>query len=178
MTADLSYAQALFDAASERGMLAVAARELEALTVVIKRHIRFFLNPGLPAARRALVLRECLEGKAHPLIVTFFSLLIERGHIKWLDKIVGHMTAMYRASQGEATVRLRVPYAPDGELLEKLRDALGKTSLCAAKDKGHIHFDVEIDEGLLGGFTAECGGRVWDASLRTRLRHVARIKNE
>ena len=173
-SAELSYAQAIFLAASERGKRDVLAQELSLLEPLIREHGCFFLNPGLPCARQIQTLRDCLRDQADPLTVEFLSLLCSRRYLRRLPIILNHFEILCREANGDLPVILRIPYEPDNALLDKLREALAEWSLYPSDRKECVRFVVEIDSSLIGGFTAECDGRVLDASLRTRLAQLIR----
>ncbi|MDR3207922.1 MAG: F0F1 ATP synthase subunit delta [Oscillospiraceae bacterium] len=162
-------AQALFQAAQSRGRLASVSEDLAAVTPLLLRESRFFLNPGVPAARQTEALSACLSGQADPLTVQFLNLLCARRLLRLLPRILARYDALCAEAAGEITVRLRIPYAPGPALLNQLRDALADWGMYPPERRDRVSFDIVIDLDLIGGFMAECNGRVLDASLKYRL---------
>ena len=170
---DMAYAQALFRAAARVGPEQVAD-ELRALEPLILEHRRFFFNAGLPVARQNAVLREALDGRADPLTEQFLMMLCVRRRLHRLPHIRERYDALCAEALGELTVRLALPYAPDDALLQKLRDSLGRLGLYPHERRDRVTFTAEVEPALIGGFVAECGGRVIDASLKTVLANMMR----
>jgi len=173
-SADTAYAQALFRAAGLSDKLSLIAEELRQLEPLILKHRHFFFNAGVPAARQSEVLRECLDGQADVMTAQFLQLLCTRNRLRRLPMIRQRFDALCAEALHELTVRLRMPYQPDEALLTKMRDALGRMDLFPYEHRDRIQFTVEPDESLIGGFVAECDGRVLDASFRTVLLNLIR----
>ena len=173
MNAAQSYAQALYAAATERNREGDVVRDLQALSPIMQEHKHFFLNPSVSTAEQVDVLGACLDGRADALTAEFLALLAQRRCLGALPAIAAHMEELHREATGSVTVRLRMPFLPGEALLSELRRTLCDSMLFPSGQSDKVRFEVEIDPGLIGGFTAECGGRVLDMSLKTRLSRMA-----
>lgn len=167
------YARALFRAAGVQGVLARVAGELTQMEGFLREHAHFFGNPVIPSARQAKVLLHVLEGQADPLTAGFLERLIRDRRLNLLSRICRIYSTMVEAELGDVTVRLRVRYSPSQQILSELREELAKRGLFPKEKRDAAVFDIVIDESVIGGFIAECRGRVIDASLRTRLARLS-----
>ncbi|HYB41741.1 MAG TPA: ATP synthase F1 subunit delta [Candidatus Methylomirabilis sp.] len=161
------YAKALFMAAREAGAVTPVGAELEAFAKALEgsEEARAVLSrPWIEAAdRRGIATALAVGTGARPLVRDFAGLLAERGRVDHLPEIC----AAYRAlldedlGQARAVVRSAVPLAPEAkqQLSGRLAQILGK----------RIILEEHPDPGLLGGFVAQVGSLILDASLDGQL---------
>lgn len=76
-------------------------------------------------------------------------------------------------AKGAAKCVLRCVQAPSQQTMEKLRRAL-----CRLHGKDDIQFEIQIDPQLLGGFTLELEGVLYDKSVRGALKEMRRYLEE
>jgi F-type H+-transporting ATPase subunit delta len=162
------YAKALFGLAREAGRLDATADELGRFAAVLgaERELRRVLSwPWVKAAaKRSLVVTVADRLELSPLARNFLALVAQRRRLPLLAEILAAYRALVDATAGRVRARVRSA-APLGEaeraaLRERLGQRLGKTVL----------LDTEVDPALLGGFVAEVGSRVLDASIAGQLR--------
>jgi F0F1-type ATP synthase delta subunit len=87
----------------------------------------------------------------------------------YLPGIARRFGVLAREAEGEWRVRLYTPYSLDAPALEGIRLYLAKRGLIEEAPLDKVSFEVIPDKSLLGGFRAECRGRVLDESIKTRL---------
>ena len=167
----VAYAQALFHAALERGTLEKVRAELPAIEQLVQENA-FFTNPTVPGKQQSAMLAELLSGRIDEVTLTFLQLMAERRVMRALPVVRIHFEEFYRRENKEIGVMLRVPYQPSAELLDKLKVYLAECGLYAKEQIPRARIAIAIDTELLGGFSAECNGRIVDASLKKRLAHV------
>lgn len=175
MTTEEGYARALVQAAQECGSLEQVRDALGPICESLAQNAVFFSNPVIPAARHVAVLREALEGKADPLTVAFLVMLARRRRLKKLPGIRRHFEHLADALLGRVHVTLRIPFAPDAALLEGLRQNLTARGLIPQDKTEQATLQVIVDKSLIGGFVAEQGGRLLDASVKSRLASLRRV---
>ena len=124
-------------------------------------------NPVFTNAERRAVLDRLLPAIAlHPNVVSFLRLLLDKDRFGALADIVRE----YRALADTEAGRVRATVTAAVELPADTRAAVA-SALAQATGK-QVVLDTRIDPALLGGIVAQVGGRVYDASLRTRLERL------
>lgn len=167
--ASAGYARALFNAAAERGVLERVSEELGQLESIFAEHAHFFSNPAVPSSRQACVLRDILDGRADELTIRFLERLAQDRQMKQFSHIRKQYDRLVEAELKAVSVLLRVRDVPSENLMRIMREDLAQWGLFPVEKKDTVVFEVVIDKNILGGFIAECRGRMIDASLRTRL---------
>jgi F-type H+-transporting ATPase subunit delta len=161
------YAKALFMAAKEAGSAVEVARELDALVAALAEHpeVRDVLaRPWIKAAdRRAIAAATADRSGASRLVRDFAGLVADRGRADHLSEIAAAYRALVDEDLGQARAQIRsaVPLAEADkrELAGRLQKALGK----------RIILEEHVDHTLLGGFVAQIGSLILDASLDGQL---------
>lgn len=165
------YAKALLEIGREEGVvdklgddLARFARQLGGGTNELAN---VMANPVFTLAERRAVLDRCTPGLAlHPHCINFLRLLLDKDRFAALTDIVREYRALADAEAG----RVRATVTTAAELSPTTRDAVARALAQATGKK--VVLDSRVDPALLGGLVAQVGGRVYDASLRTRLERL------
>lgn len=124
-------------------------------------------NPVFTLSERRAVLDRLLPGLAlHAHAVNFLRLLLDKDRFAALPDIVRE----YRALADLEAGRVRATVTTAAELTPATRDAVA-TALARSTGK-KVVLETKVDPALLGGLVAQVGGRVYDASLRTRLERL------
>lgn len=122
-------------------------------------------QPWITAAtKRAIVTAVTERLGLSPLTRNFLALVAQRRRLELLPDILAAYRALVDDAAGRARARVRTAVllteAHQGALGERLGRRLGKTVL----------LETEVDPALLGGFVAEVGTAILDASLTGQLR--------
>jgi F-type H+-transporting ATPase subunit delta len=163
-----SYAKALFDLATERGQAEAVGREIDAITHLLRDHhdlAAALSRPWLSThVKRATAIEVANRAGISPLARDFFALVVTRGRVAALEGIVEAYRELADAAAGRlrARVRTAVPLTDDERrtLAARLGRELGGRQ---------VMLEEVVDPALLGGFVAEVGSRVLDASLDGQL---------
>jgi len=162
-----NYAQALFDAGERSGDTERFAALLEAVAGAIEAddRIRVALDsPRVPKTLKQRVLHQALQHRAPEAFIRFLGAIVQRGR----QGLLGEISAAYlvlvdvklnRVHAGVVTAH-PVDEALARDITARLQDAVRKTVV--------PHFDT--DPRLLGGVIVRIGDRVFDGSLRRRMR--------
>lgn len=161
------YAKALFMAAKEAGSTVEVARELDALVKAVTEHadVRDVLGrPWIKASdRRAIAKAVAANNGAGRLVQDFAGLVADRGRADHLVEIAAAYRGLVDEELGQVRAQLRsaVPLSDTNkrELESRLQNVLGK----------RIILEERVDRTLLGGFIAQIGSLVLDASLDGQL---------
>ena len=121
-------------------------------------------HPALSLQERTQILNEVLPKlDLNPIIGNFLRLLLDKRRFEILPQI--NVQYQELADEHAGCARARVitvrPMSPEMEakVKESLETATGKT----------VILESSIDPNLIGGMVAHVGGKVYDASVRSRL---------
>ena len=102
----------------------------------------------------------------HPHTVNFLRLLLDKDRFAALPGVVREYRALSDAEAG----RVRATVTTASELSPAMREAVNSALTQTTGKK--VLLESRVDPSLLGGLVAQVGGRVYDASLRTRLERL------
>ncbi len=163
------YAQAVFEIALEHQELDRWQADLEKLAVLMKdAEVRAFLeNPRLSPEEKGKLLSKALSG-INPRAVNLMLLLVARGKADIIDEIADEYRRRLNRHRGieEAEVRTAVPIDED----EKEKVARYLESMMGKK----IIIKTIVDTDVIGGVVVRAGGKLLDASTRSRLLKLKR----
>ena len=168
-----SYGKALFELARERNQVDVIARELDAIAAQFASEPElhaFFARPWVTsAAKRAVAGEVATRLQVSKLAKDFLALVAAQGRADHLEAIV----AAYRELHDEAEGRVRARVRTAVPLSDADRSALtGRLSQALGGKK--VVLEEVADRELLGGFVAEVGSLLVDASLDGQLARMHR----
>lgn len=168
-----SYGKALFELATERNQVDVIGRELDAVAAQFASEPQlhaFFARPWVTsAAKRNVGAELATRLQASKLTQDFLALVAEHGRADHLEAIV----AAYRELQDEAAGRVRARVRTAVPLTDADRSALAGR-LSRALGGKQVVLEEVADRELLGGFVAEVGSLLVDASLDGQLARMHR----
>jgi len=164
------YAQAVFDLAKESGSLDQWLADLKTLD-------SFFSNPEtLNMLEDPKITRDAqnkvvddLVSKVHiqPLMGNFIKLLVQRGRLSSLPRIVEIYGELYNREKGiviaDVTTAVQLDDAHKKEVADKLAKITGKT----------IQLRLHTDPTILGGMITRIGDELMDASVASQLAQLA-----
>ena len=159
------YANALFEAAKERGKLDVVRQELEEFLDAVEQvpELRALLdNPEIDTNERVAALRAVLAD-ADELVHNFLLLVSEMGRSHELSGVAQEFEALVAREEGVLDVELTtaVELSDDAarQILERI-EGVSDRKLRATR---------RVDPNLIGGFVLQAGSHRVDASVRSRL---------
>jgi F-type H+-transporting ATPase subunit delta len=165
------YAEALLDLAQGQNQLEAIEQELVGLKQLLHTAPELAQVLGKPTVTpeaKKNVLRQVLTGQVQPLVLNFLLLLVDRGRIVLLERIISNFQDRARRLRGTQLARVRsaVPLTP--EQVQRLTERL--TQLSGARQ---VELETTVDASLLGGFTVQLGSLFLDTSLRSQLQRLA-----
>ena len=168
--AQRTYANALFEAARERGRLEVARdqlREFVDAVAEVPELRELLLNPQLDSADKVDALGAILAD-ADELVRNFLLLVAEKGRAAELQEIAREFEALVAAEEGVLDVELTTAVELSEDDARKLLDRIEQVS------GRRLRATREVDPGLIGGFVLRAGSHRADASVRGRLERLRR----
>lgn len=165
------YASALFDLASENGVVTAIEADLEKLGAALRESAEFtalIRNPQISreAAGEAVDSVAALLGLSD-LTKNFLGVLSANRRLSALPEIIRAFQAIAAAQRGEATAEVATAHALTDEQVEQLRQKL------EAREGRNVKIRTSVDPELLGGLVVTIGSKRIDSSIRTRLNSLA-----
>lgn len=164
------YANALFEAAKEKGRFEVVREELQSFAEAVEQvpQLRALLeNPEVDSREKVDALREILGG-ADELVRNFLLLVVEKGRANELREMFTAFEALVSADEGildvELTTAVELSDDEAAKLLEQIEQVSGR----------RLRATREVDPELIGGFVLRAGSHRADASVRGRLQGLRR----
>ncbi len=169
LAAAMVYGQALFDAAVDLDKVDEIKEEITALDEIFKaqpQYAEIMKNPALPAARKKSLLREAFEGRVMNEVLSFLFILVDKRRFGFYHAIVKHYLKLMdeRNQMGYGKIYSVVPLTE--EQIARFEEETGK--LMGEK----IQLKNKIDKNLIGGVKIKVDGKLIDASVSGRLKHM------
>ena len=168
--AQRTYANALFQAAKEKGRLDLAREQLHEFLRAVEEvpALRALLqNPEIDTRQRTEALRAVLAD-ADELVRNFLLLVTEKGRAHELPEIVVEFDALVAREEGILDVELTTAVELSDEEARSILDRIGSVS------ERKLRATRKVDPRLIGGFVLQAGSHRVDASVRSRLELLRR----
>ena len=167
---DRVYANALFEAAQDKGRLEPVREQLaqfvaaEAEVPELRALLR---NPEIDPRARAAVLEELLTG-GDEVLRNFLLVLADKGRAGQLEEIAREFERLIAEHEGivhaELTTAVELSDDEAGKLLSQIEKASGRK----------VEASRSVDPNLIGGIVLQVGSHRLDASVRGRLERLRR----
>ena len=161
------YARALLDVALEKGDTGLR-QDLDDLGRLYVEHAELrtlLLHPTVPPEKKTAVVAALLRGRPSDLLQRLVTLLGERDRIELLPLIAKAYVRQWNARKGIVEAEA----VSARELDETEARAISAAAARAAGGK-QIELRRRVDPGLMGGLLLRMEGRIYDGSVRARLR--------
>jgi F-type H+-transporting ATPase subunit delta len=161
------YAQALLDVALEKNDTGLR-QDLEALgrLYVENAELRtLLLHPTVPTEKKTAVIAAILRGRPSDLLQRLITLLVERDRIELLPLIAKAYVRRWNARKGIVEAEA----ISARELDDTEARAISAAAALASGGK-QIELSRRVDPSLMGGVLLRMEGRIYDGSVRARLR--------
>jgi F-type H+-transporting ATPase subunit delta len=165
-----TYAQALFDAAKEKGRLERVHSELDEFARAVDDvpELRAVLrNPQVEPRVKARVVEE-IAGDADELVRNFLMLTAEKGRIGDVEEMAHEFERLVAREERRLNVELTTAYdlsdAEAKQILKQIEEASGRK----------VEATRNVDPSLIGGLVLQAGSLRVDASVRGRLQRLRR----
>ena len=166
------YAQALFELAQEKQILAEVGADLAELTKVMKDTPELFAllgSPKLSVDRKKQLVAE-IFANANPAVVNTLQLLIEKKRVNEAANLAEAYAIFAADAQGTAQATVYSTRELTAEESESISTAFAKLV-----GKQSLTITNVIEPSLLGGMRIQIGNHIYDSSIITKL---SRLKRE
>lgn len=164
------YARALLDVALERGGAtpATVRRELQEALSALRSHNDLqgvLAHPAVNAERKKRIVSALWAGRTESdLVVRLLTLLVERNRTALLPEIERIFAELWNAHRGVVAAEAVTAEPLDAEGRRSLADALGRAT------GSEVELTTRVEPRILGGVLVKMGGRIYDGTVRGRLR--------
>lgn len=161
------HAQAVFEIALENDALDEWQRDLESIAGALGNEdlVALLENPKVDLDRKIRIARDVLPDIA-PAAANLVSLLVSRGRLRIVPDMLREfrrlVNAHYGKEEAEVTTAVAVSEEQVRQIAQDLSAILGKKVVVTSR----------VDPDILGGLVARVGDRLFDGSMRTRLREL------
>lgn len=142
-------------------------------TLEVSRELRAILkNPVVKHSDKKAILHSIFENKISKVVVDFIDFILEKNRQDILKEIMREFLSLYDERKG--ILRTRVTTAVDipEELKVELKKNLEKVT------RKQIIPTYNVDEKILGGFQAQYGDTIIDASVKSQLGRLRKKLSE
>jgi ATP synthase F1 delta subunit len=160
-----TYAEALFEAATDAGSIDAVAREVADFADAVEEsaELRDFLdNPEIDAKAKKGALTQ-LTSSASPITGNFLQVLVDRGRIAEFREIARAFAERVSAEEGrldvEAVTAVPLPEDLRTRIVEEISRKTGQS----------VDLTESVDPDIVGGLVLRIGGAVVDGSVRHRI---------
>jgi F-type H+-transporting ATPase subunit delta len=164
------YAEALVNAAEKAGAVDAVFEDLEEIQarvlLAFPRFHAILKSPTVSVADKARILNETFGDRVHPIVSRFLGVLNTHGRLDLLDRAIDEARALLERRRNR---RLAVVHSAV-ELNDSTKQLLEKRVATMTGSTPLVHYVV--DPSLIGGFSVRVGDRVYDLSLKSRLRQM------
>ncbi len=165
------YAAALFDLASEQGMVSAVEGDLDKLGEAIKGSddlAALIRNPRVSREASA----KAMDGVAgvlslSPLTRNFVGVIAGNRRLAKLPEVIRAFSSIAAAQRGEVTAEVTSAHPLTDDQLAQLSGKL------KAREGKEVKIKASVDPALLGGLVVRIGSTQIDSSIRTRLNTLA-----
>jgi F-type H+-transporting ATPase subunit delta len=159
------YAQALFEAAKNRGKLEVLHEQLDQLTdaVADNRDLQvFFFSPYLSSAEKVAGAKRAISG-AESELINFIELLVEKQRMPEIFRIRRELDELWKRENRRLDVTVTSAVELDPAVVAKVGEEIERQT------GEKVDLSSRVDDDILGGIVLQVGNMVLDASIRSRL---------
>lgn len=163
------YAQALFGAAQQAGVLERVAADVDALARLETEEpslMRFLVSPEAVAEQKHAFIQAVFSGRVDSAVVGVMRLLVDKGRIPLLPAICREFRGLWEEHQGLVRVEVQTAYPLASDQEERLKNELQRLS---GQD---VILEKRINKAMIGGIIVHYRDKIIDKSIRRGLRQL------
>ncbi|MDR1155765.1 MAG: ATP synthase F1 subunit delta [Bacteroidales bacterium] len=163
------YAKALMMVGTENQCLDALKADMELLGSTIKENPVFgqmLDNPVIKPPQKRQVMAELLEKRVHPMTLNFINIIIHNRRELLLADVSRNFIDLYEKMKGIKRAHVVSAAGMDNRSQQRLQQQLNVLL------KADVQMTVEVNPGLIGGFTLRVGDQQYDASLSSGLERM------
>lgn len=164
------YVDALYHLAKseeEKNKFEQGLKEIATLFGSHEEFKKMLLDPRIADTLKMEVIKEVLPEYKEEVFMNFLELLIQEKRIDLLEEVAEEFSNRNRASKNELVIKI-IAACPMGE--EQIKQITEKYK--KMYEVKTVHYELEIDEKLLGGVKVVVGNTIYDGSIETKLKQM------
>ena len=169
------YGQSLYDLAVSERISDEILKEMETVKVIFAEnpdYVTLLSEPSIPKKERLKLLDEAFGGSLQEYLLNFIKILVEKGLLRSFSACFKRYRARYNSDHGieDAVVTSAIPLKGESfeQLKKKLESMTGKKIILRQK----------VDPDVLGGIKVELEDRLYDGTVKGRLKELERKLDE
>lgn len=163
------YSKALIDSALETNQLEQVKAEIDAIRKVDSRELRQVMVSPIINHEKKVEIFKAVFSKVSPLTTSFFNLVFFKGREVVLPDILDAFEEQYRNLKGIEIIELTTAVPVSDELRNEIKMMFQKLERFRGKT---LEVRSKVDEDIVGGFIAQAGDTLYDASIRYNLQLI------
>jgi F-type H+-transporting ATPase subunit delta len=164
------YAKALFNEASHTGALEDIFVDLDTISTTLKSSrelLTVFKSPVIQSHKKLAIVQEIFGGKVKPVTQNFLQMLVEHGREAFMLDIIASFTRLFNEFKGISEVTVTTAVELDNTNEQKIVQFIK-----AQSGYPNVKIHKKVDASILGGFIVDFGGKLYDNSVRYKLRKI------
>jgi F-type H+-transporting ATPase subunit delta len=164
------YAKALFDESVSSGSLDAIYADLGLIDSTLKssRELKaVFKSPVIKNHKKQTIISQIFDGKVNTLTQKFLQLIIQESRDNFISEIIASFFKLYNETKGISEVTVTTATELDNASEQKIVSFIKATS-----GYPNVKINKKIDTSILGGFVVDFGGKLYDNSVRYKLRKI------
>ena len=163
------YAKALMDALKSKDEKIEMNNKLGEIAELFNSNMQFkkiLLDPRINSKAKVGVINELFNGTSS-MLISFLSLLIDKNRIGNLSGISSEYSLLTRELNNELFINIISASELSDDEINGISDKYRKLYNVSA-----VKYSLKVDEDLLGGVKVIVGNKIYDGSLKTKLRNM------
>ena len=163
------YAKALMDALKSKDEKIEMNNKLGEIAELFNSNMQFkkiLLDPRINSKAKVGVIKELFTDTGS-MLISFLSLLIDKNRISCLSGISNEYSLLTRELNNELFINIISASKLSDDEINGISDKYKKLYNVSA-----VKYSLKVDEDLLGGVKVIVGNKIYDGSLKTKLRNM------
>ena len=165
------YGEGLYELARDEDLGLLIFTQLDDISALLKQQpafIRLLCSRAVERPKRLAIIDETFSGRAHPYVVNFMKLLVEKEHFDAFLLCAQWFHQRYNEDNGIVEAHVTSAVALEKEELAALRVKLAHIA------GRQVKLITSVDASLIGGVRVEMDGRRYDNTIQDRLGRLKR----
>lgn len=161
------YAKSLIDLSQDQNVLGSVVNDISLLKEAFENNDfrNLVESPIVKADKKKSIFKAIFDGKINDLTSKYLQLIISKGRESNLMAISSAFLEQYRKMQNTSSVKLMTAHPLDEGALNSIKQKLQDSPVTDDK----VELEVDVDPDLIGGFTVELEGMLYDGSVKKKL---------
>ena len=163
------YAKSLLELVQEQGNLDSVKTDVEQVLATLKSNTQVqavLRNPIISGDKKRGILLALFDNKVNPLIVSFFTILVNKGRAAILVDILQEFIREYNVVRGIVNATVVSASALSQENLKNLEAKI------SSEIGAQVLLKNKVDASVIGGFVLRVGDKQIDASIAGKLQKL------